>query len=191
MGKSGSKRKAAESIQEEDDERMIPELSLHARNKNRTNKVTPIGSAVAKMPMLKPRIRSIPSGVIASKWAPMSEKARDEVYNVLKSVERPVLMTFKKENQKARAQEVLRELMQKYDGIFFWQWGLGMFICNMANLIVGRLVLLLQVPVPPMGRDMAFSYERLIDKNVSWYLGTWFSSLILTRTSTDSLQAGT
>lgn len=166
-----------------------PKLSLHARNKNQANKVTPIGSAVAKMPMLKPKMRSIPPGVVASKWAPMSEKARGEVYDVLKSVERPVLMTFKKENQKARAQEVLRELVQKYDDIFR-QWGLGMFICNMANLVVGRMVPLLQVPVPPMGRDMAFSYERLIDKNVSWHLGT-FSSLVLTRINTDILQAGT
>lgn len=166
-----------------------PKLSLHARNKNQANTVTPIDSAVAKMPMLKPKTRSIPPGVVASKWAPMSEKARGEVYDVIKSVERPVLMTFEKENQKTRAQEVLRELVQRYDDIFR-QWGSDMLIYNIANLIVGRLVPLLQVPVPPMGRDMVFNYERLIDKNVSWHLGM-FSSLVLTRTNTDLLQART
>lgn len=49
---------------------------------------------------------------------------------------------------------------------------LGVFISNMANIIIGRLrISMSTIPVPPMGRDMALSYEKLIDKNVSWDLG--------------------
>lgn len=145
----------------------LPKLYIHALSRNQANEDIPIAPKVMKIPMLKPRIRHIPQDVVASKWAPMSEKAREEVFNVLTVAERPVLMTFKREKQKAEAQEGLRMVMRKYDDTFR-EWGFDMFICNMANLIVDRLrVSLPRIPVPPMGRDMALSYERLIDRNVS------------------------
>lgn len=122
--KPGNKRKAAEAVEEED-ERTISELSLHAQGRrNQANEATPTGPQIAKMPMLKSRVRSIREDVVASKWAPMSEKARDEVFDVVKAAERPVLMTFKKEKQKALAQEGLRIVMRRYDDRTSGEWGL-------------------------------------------------------------------
>lgn len=109
-----NKRKAAEVI-EEDEERTISELSLHAEGGNQANEATPAGPGVAKMPILTSRVRTIREDVVASKWTPMSEKARGEVFDVLKAAEIPVLMTFKKDKQKALAQEGLRIVMRKYD----------------------------------------------------------------------------
>lgn len=173
VGKPGNKRKAAEAVEEEDEERTMSELSLHAQGRrNQANEATSTGPQVAKMPMLKSRVRSIREDVVASKWVPMSEKARDEVFDVVKAAERPVLMTFKKEKQKALAQEGLRIVMRRYDDRPSGEWGLGVFISNMANIIIGRLrISMSTIPIPPMGRDMALSYERLVDRNVSWSLG--------------------
>lgn len=127
VGKPGNKRKAAEAVEEEDEERTMSELSLHAQGRrNQANEATSTGPQVAKMPMLKSRVRSIREDVVASKWAPMSEKARDEVFDVVKAAERPVLMTFKKEKQKALAQEGLRIVMRRYDDRPSGEWGLGL-----------------------------------------------------------------
>lgn len=185
VGKSGNKRKAAEAI-EEDEERTIFGLSLYVGGGNLTNKATPTGPGVAKMPILTSRVRTIREDIVASKWAPMSEKAQGEVFDVLKAAEIPVLMTFKKDKQKALAQEGLRIVMRRYDDTPLGGGVWGAFISNMAKIIIGRLrVSMTKIPVPPMGRDTALSYERLVDKNVSWYLGVlrfhWVSSLVLTR----------
>jgi kinetochore protein Fta7 len=66
------------------------------------------------MPMLKARLRNIPQDVVEARWGPLVEKAREEVLDVVKAAERPVLMTFRKEKQKAEAQEALRVMMRKY-----------------------------------------------------------------------------
>lgn len=200
LGKSGNKRKAAEAI-EEDEERTISEISLHIEGGNQANGATSTGPGVAKMPILTSRVRTIREDVVASKWAPMSEKVQGEVFDVLKAAEIPVLMTFKKDKQKALAQEGLRIVMRRYDDTPLGSGVWGMFISNMAKIITGRLRLsMTKIPVPPMGRDTALSYEKLVDKNVSWHLGVlrfnWVSSigflhLFSLGSKTDIRQAGT
>lgn len=118
VGKPENKRKAAEDIEEEEDEeRMIitddapPGL---CQGRNQANEAAPTGPGIAKMPILKARVRHIPQDVVEGKWTPLSEKARDEVLGLVKAAERPVLMTFRQEKQKAQAQEGLGVVMRKY-----------------------------------------------------------------------------
>ncbi|CAZ84386.1 unnamed protein product [Tuber melanosporum] len=94
-----------------------------------------------KMPMLKPRVRNIPQEVVEAKWGVLTDKGRDEVMEVVRAAERPVLMTFRRENRRVEAQEVLHRLVRK----------------------IGNS--LTKVPVPPLGKDAYFNYENLLDKN--------------------------
>jgi kinetochore protein Fta7 len=100
--------------------------------------------AAARMPVLKARVRNVPQEVVEARWAVLSDKAREEAMEVIRAAERPVLMTFRRENRKMEAQEVLRGVIRK----------------------LGKS--LEKIPVPPMGRDMALNYEKLIDKNVGF-----------------------
>ncbi|PUU83018.1 CENP-Q, a CENPA-CAD centromere complex subunit-domain-containing protein [Tuber borchii] len=98
-------------------------------------------SRPAKMPMLKPRVRNVPQEVVEAKWGVLSDKGREEVMEVVRAAERPVLMTFRRENRRAEAQEVLHRVVRK----------------------IGNS--LTKVPVPPLGKDTYLNYEKLLSKN--------------------------
>lgn len=120
--KMGNKRKAAEAVEVEDEERMITRAFVNVADHcmNEADIVVFIGSEIPKMPMLKARVRHIPQDVVESKWGPLAEKTREEVLDVVKAAERPVLMTFRKEKQRTEAQEALRVVIKKYDpNVFF------------------------------------------------------------------------
>ncbi|RPB05531.1 hypothetical protein L873DRAFT_1797934 [Choiromyces venosus 120613-1] len=98
-------------------------------------------SGPAKMPILKPRVRNIPQEVVEAKWGFLSDKGREDLMDVIKAAERPVLMTFRRENRRVEAQEVLHRVVRK----------------------IGNS--LTKVPVPPLGKDTHLNYEKLLDKN--------------------------
>ena len=64
--------------------------------------------------MLKPRVRSVPQEVVEAKWGVLSDKGREEVMEVVRAAERPALMTFRRENRRAEAQEVLHRVVRRY-----------------------------------------------------------------------------
>lgn len=86
-----------------------------------------IGLGIPKIPMLKARVRNIPQDVVEAKWAPLAEKPREEVLDVVKAAERPVLMTFRKEKQRAEAQEALTVVIRKYGFLFYFYFGGAVF----------------------------------------------------------------
>lgn len=67
------------------------------------------------MPILSARVRSVPQDIVEARWGPLSEKSKEDIMNVIRAAERPVLMTFRKENRRAEAQGVLRGVIRKYD----------------------------------------------------------------------------
>ncbi|KAL7275569.1 hypothetical protein RUND412_001495 [Rhizina undulata] len=127
--KTGDKRKAAEAVGDDEEEEEEEEEDGNGQRKG------------SKMPMLKPRIRSVPQEVVTTKWGSLSEKGQEEVIEVLKLVERPVIMTFRKESKRVEAQTVLQGLMRKLRSS------------------------LPKLPVPPTGKDVNLNLEKLIDKN--------------------------
>ncbi|CUS14971.1 unnamed protein product [Tuber aestivum] len=98
-------------------------------------------SGPAKMPMLKPRVRNVPQELVEAKWGVLSDKGREEAMEVVRAAERPVLMTFRRENRRVEAQEVLHRVVRR----------------------IGNS--LTKVPVPPLGKDAYLNYEKLLDKN--------------------------
>ncbi|PWW77539.1 hypothetical protein C7212DRAFT_314626 [Tuber magnatum] len=93
------------------------------------------------MPMLKPRVRNVPQELVEAKWGILSDWGREEVMEVVRAAERPVLMTFRRENRRVEAQEVLHRVVRRIENS------------------------LTKVPVPPLGKDTYLNYEKLLGKN--------------------------
>ena len=135
------------------------------------------------MPMLKPRVRNVPQEVVEAKWGVLSDKGREEVMEVVRAAERPVLMTFRRENRRAEAQEVLHKVVRKYGlasinqatchvmliVLFFLPFLFPYSDCWLTG--VGRIGnSLTKVPVPPLGKDTYLNYEKLLSKNVCYII---------------------
>lgn len=117
---AGTKRKslAQEAEAEAESVFSLPppsnDLANEHLSKNKGKKEKKDESGPAKMPMLKPRVRNVPQEVVEAKWGVLSDKGREEVMEVVRAAERPVLMTFRRENGRAEAQEVLHRVVRKY-----------------------------------------------------------------------------
>ncbi|KAI9820655.1 MAG: hypothetical protein M1827_005024 [Pycnora praestabilis] len=88
---------------------------------------------------LKPRIRHIPQDVVTSKWEVLTGPVQDQVRELFKAVQRPVVMMHQDENRRSEAQTALK------------------FVSRSLEKKLPRW------PFPPNVKDSHFNYEELLN----------------------------
>ena len=98
-------------------------------------------------PILKPRVRRVPRQTVSTKWDVLPQAAQEQVRELLKAIERPVLMSYHNDRRREEAQSILGSVLRK------------------LTTKIPRM------PFPSQAKEVHFNYEMLLDANVCAFLG--------------------
>ncbi len=96
----------------------------------------------AAYPGLEAQFKHIPPSVVSSKWVNLSSTSQEQVRELLRAVERPVIAKYTDDKKRAMAQAAI-----------------GSFIESVERKLP-------RFPFPPNTPDAHFDYEKLLDANV-------------------------
>jgi hypothetical protein len=71
---------------------------------------------------LKPRVRRVAKRTIRSRWSTLPETAQERVQDILRSLERPVIMRHRDEHKRIEAQTAVELVARKYVEPFSDKW---------------------------------------------------------------------
>ncbi|OXV09704.1 hypothetical protein Egran_02541 [Elaphomyces granulatus] len=92
---------------------------------------------------LKPRVRRVSERTVKSKWTTLSEPVQEKISDMLRSLERPVIVRHRDERKRIEAQTAVGAVVKS---------------------LVRRLP---RMPFPPVAKDVSFDYEAALDEHRS------------------------
>ncbi|RPA87003.1 hypothetical protein BJ508DRAFT_94447 [Ascobolus immersus RN42] len=90
--------------------------------------------------ILRNKTRNISRAVIDKRWRPMAPEVQERVKEIMESVERPIIASFRTEKKRREGQEVLGKAVRKLRQA------------------------LVQLPVPTTTKDLHFNLEKLLEE---------------------------
>ncbi|KAH0544863.1 hypothetical protein FGG08_001092 [Glutinoglossum americanum] len=90
---------------------------------------------------LTPQVRRIPRQIVTGKWDVLPQAAQEQVRELLKAIEQPVLMSYRNHRRREEAQSILGSVLRK------------------LTTKIPRM------PFPSQAKDVHFNYEMLLDAN--------------------------
>jgi hypothetical protein len=110
--------------------------------------------------MLKSRVRTIPRSTVNARWGKLDEGSQEEVMQLIKRAERPIIMQIRKDKRRVEAQATTAKLIARY-GFHNLHGG---FANDAAAPRLSTLVK--KIPVPAAPKDCRLDFEKLVTKNV-------------------------
>ncbi|KAK1139519.1 hypothetical protein N8T08_000725 [Aspergillus melleus] len=92
---------------------------------------------------MKPQVRQVPEKTIKSKWSTLPEPAQDKVWDMFRSLERPVIVRHQNERKRIEAQAAVQVVVK-----------------NLGKRLP-------RMPFPPISKDSVFEYEAALKEHSS------------------------